>query len=186
MPHIATPNNTRPPVITPRCAGADPTEQIETRAKQAKAKLSILSMGQGQEVAARRLVSTAALEGRWVLLQNTHLNTQYLAEVWRGWWGEGVGRGPSVGSMAQACGLDGMPCSHSPTFKNLGRVGCEACDRPLQRILLHMGMRRSHLPPQHTLSPYSWPTHPPLPLVPSWSGSLRPIEPTSTPTSGCG
>ncbi|KAL6769277.1 DHC15 [Auxenochlorella protothecoides x Auxenochlorella symbiontica] len=71
------------PIICLLSPGADPTEQIETRAKQAKAKLSILSMGQGQEVAARRLVSTAALEGRWVLLQNTHLNTQYLAELER-------------------------------------------------------------------------------------------------------
>lgn len=41
-------------------------------------------MGQGQQVAARSHVVAAAAEGRWVLLQNTHLNIGYLEEVCMG------------------------------------------------------------------------------------------------------
>ncbi len=40
-----------------------------------------MSMGQGQEVIARRHMATAAAEGCWVLLQNAHLGMGYLAEV---------------------------------------------------------------------------------------------------------
>lgn len=38
-------------------------------------------MGQGQEAVARKLVASAAVEGHWVLLQNTHLGLQYLSEL---------------------------------------------------------------------------------------------------------
>jgi hypothetical protein len=42
-----------------------------------------VSMGQGQEIIARRLLASAVAEGQWLLLQNTHLSLAYLAEV--GW-----------------------------------------------------------------------------------------------------
>lgn len=35
----------------------------------------------GQEIIARKYMATAAVEGHWVLLQNTHLGLSYLAEV---------------------------------------------------------------------------------------------------------
>lgn len=38
-------------------------------------------MGQGQEIIARKYMATAAQEGQWVLLQNTHLGLSYLTEV---------------------------------------------------------------------------------------------------------
>ena len=62
-------------------AGADPTKLIEDLAKRKKIKTLGVSMGQGQEVIARRHVATAAAEGCWVLLQNAHLGLGYLAEV---------------------------------------------------------------------------------------------------------
>jgi hypothetical protein len=67
----------------PRRAGADPTKLIEDLAKRKKIRTLGVSLGQGQEVAARRHVAAAAAEGAWVLLQNAHLGLGYLQEV--GW-----------------------------------------------------------------------------------------------------
>ncbi|KAI3432720.1 hypothetical protein D9Q98_004263 [Chlorella vulgaris] len=69
------------PVICLLSPGADPTKLIEDLAKRKKVKTLGVSLGQGQEVVARRHVATAAAEGCWVLLQNAHLGLGYLAEV---------------------------------------------------------------------------------------------------------
>lgn len=65
-------------------AGADPTKLIEDLAKRKKIKTLGVSMGQGQEVIARKYLATALVEGQWVLLQNTHLGLVYLSEVGAG------------------------------------------------------------------------------------------------------
>lgn len=65
----------------PTAVGSDPTKLIEDLAKRKKVKTLGVSMGQGQEVIARKLLATAAAEGQWVLLQNTHLGLGYLSEV---------------------------------------------------------------------------------------------------------
>lgn len=62
-------------------AGADPTKLIEDLAKRSKVKTLGVSMGQGQEVIARKLLAQATVEGQWVLLQNTHLGLGFLSEV---------------------------------------------------------------------------------------------------------
>lgn len=64
-------------------AGADPTKSIEELSKRKKIKCHSISMGQGQEVVARRLVASAAADGNWVLVQNAHLGLHYLAELER-------------------------------------------------------------------------------------------------------
>eukprot|EP00898_Chlorokybus_atmophyticus_P005691 jgi/Chlat1/6122/Chrsp409S05665 len=69
------------PLICLLSAGADPTKLIEDLAKRKKVKVLGVSMGQGQEVIARKYMATATQEGNWVLLQNTHLGLGYLAEV---------------------------------------------------------------------------------------------------------
>eukprot|EP01043_Picozoa_sp_COSAG02_P032009 COSAG02_NODE_2120_length_9782_cov_1.807085_2_plen_2245_part_00 len=61
--------------------GADPTAMIEDLAKKNKKKTPSVSMGQGQEVIARRLVSTGMLTGDWCILQNCHLGLGYLSEL---------------------------------------------------------------------------------------------------------
>lgn len=63
------------------CAGADPTKLIEDLAKRNKVRTLGVSMGQGQEVIARKLLAQATVEGQWVLLQNTHLGLSFLSEV---------------------------------------------------------------------------------------------------------
>ena len=67
-------------------AGADPTKLMEDLAKRKKVKTLGVSMGQGQEIIARRLLAIATAEGQWLLLQNTHLGLGYLAEVCNLYW----------------------------------------------------------------------------------------------------
>lgn len=69
------------PLICLLSPGSDPTKLIEDLAKRKKIKTLGVSMGQGQEVIARKYMVTATAEGQWVLLQNTHLGLGYLTEV---------------------------------------------------------------------------------------------------------
>jgi dynein heavy chain len=69
------------PVICLLSPGADPTKLIEELAKRKKIKMMGVSMGQGQEIIARKYLTTATTEGQWVLLQNTHLGLSYLTEI---------------------------------------------------------------------------------------------------------
>ena len=54
---------------------------IEDLAKKQKKKTPSVSMGQGQEVIARKLVSTGVVTGEWCILQNCHLGMGYLFEL---------------------------------------------------------------------------------------------------------
>jgi len=69
------------PIVCLLSPGADPTKSIEEMAKKRKTKCASVSMGQGQEVVARKLVVNAAREGHWVLIQNAHLSVPYLSEL---------------------------------------------------------------------------------------------------------
>jgi dynein heavy chain len=46
-----------------------------------KCSLQRYTMGQGQEIIARKYMTQASTEGQWVLLQNTHLGLSYLTEI---------------------------------------------------------------------------------------------------------
>ena len=61
--------------------GADPTLLIEQLARRMQVDLRFISMGQGQEVHARRFIKQAMQEGSWVLLQNCHLCLDYVNEL---------------------------------------------------------------------------------------------------------
>ncbi|GBG77441.1 hypothetical protein CBR_g23890 [Chara braunii] len=74
-------SDNKTPIICILSPGADPTKQIEDFAKKKKFKVLGVSMGQGQEIIARKYMATAVQEGNWVLLQNTHLGLGYLSEV---------------------------------------------------------------------------------------------------------
>lgn len=61
--------------------GSDPTPLIESLAKRLGITCRAISMGQGQEVHARKLLSTSMGQGGWVLLQNCHLGLAYMGEL---------------------------------------------------------------------------------------------------------
>lgn len=62
--------------------GADPTLLIEQLAKRLQTDFNFISMGQGQEVHARRYIAEAMRNGSWVLLQNCHLCLDYVADLY--------------------------------------------------------------------------------------------------------
>ncbi|XP_072395911.1 dynein axonemal heavy chain 8 [Diabrotica undecimpunctata] len=69
------------PIICFLSIGSDPTPYIEQLAKRLELKVKSISMGQGQEVHARKLMTLAQAEGFWALLQNCHLSLDYMNEV---------------------------------------------------------------------------------------------------------
>uniref|UniRef100_A0A1I8FY30 Dynein heavy chain 5, axonemal n=1 Tax=Macrostomum lignano TaxID=282301 RepID=A0A1I8FY30_9PLAT len=71
----------RTPMVGLLSMGSDPTTSIELLAKKHKKECKAISMGQGQEIHARRLMSNSLQNGGWVLLQNCHLSLDYLMEV---------------------------------------------------------------------------------------------------------
>ncbi|CAK8682400.1 unnamed protein product [Clavelina lepadiformis] len=71
----------RVPMICLLSQGSDPTDQISSLAKKKQVECRAISMGQGQEVHARRLVSTMMQVGGWALLQNCHLGLDFMDEL---------------------------------------------------------------------------------------------------------
>ncbi len=69
------------PIITLLSQGSDPTAAILELAKRKKKAVRTISMGQGQEPAARKLIATGANQGSWVMLQNCHLGLKFMSEV---------------------------------------------------------------------------------------------------------
>ncbi|KAG5316099.1 DYH5 protein, partial [Acromyrmex insinuator] len=74
-------SETRTPLICLLSIGSDPSPQITALAKQKTISLNSVSMGQGQELHARRMISEAMSTGGWVLLQNIHLSLPFCTEV---------------------------------------------------------------------------------------------------------
>ncbi|XP_055849438.1 dynein axonemal heavy chain 8 [Episyrphus balteatus] len=69
------------PIICFLSMGSDPSPNIEALAKKNEVKCFSISMGQGQEIHARKLIATCLEEGGWVLLQNCHLGLDYMNEL---------------------------------------------------------------------------------------------------------
>ncbi|XP_076166225.1 dynein heavy chain 8, axonemal kl-3 [Ptiloglossa arizonensis] len=69
------------PMICFLSMGSDPTPSIEQLAKRLEIVCKSISMGQGQEVHARKLLQSAKTEGFWVLCQNCHLGLEYMEEI---------------------------------------------------------------------------------------------------------
>jgi len=74
----------RVPIIALLSMGSDPTNAISDLAKKRKRQVLMISLGQGQEPAARKLLNSAIASGDWVVLQNCHLGLGFMNEV-EGW-----------------------------------------------------------------------------------------------------
>lgn len=69
------------PLVCFLSMGSDPTPNIELLAKRNETKVHAISMGQGQEIHARKLIGSSLEDGTWVLLQNCHLGIDYMNEL---------------------------------------------------------------------------------------------------------
>ncbi|KAF5272453.1 hypothetical protein FQR65_LT04921 [Abscondita terminalis] len=69
------------PLICFLTTGADPTPNIEQLSKRLENYTQCMSMGQGQEVHARKMISEAMTNGFFALLQNCHLGLDYMSEI---------------------------------------------------------------------------------------------------------
>ncbi|XP_056155233.1 dynein axonemal heavy chain 5 [Lampris incognitus] len=74
-------SDSRTPMVCLLSMGSDPTENIERLAKNKGVPCRSISMGQGQEVHARRLLAHSMSDGGWLLLQNCHLGLDFLDEL---------------------------------------------------------------------------------------------------------
>ncbi|XP_074204733.1 dynein axonemal heavy chain 8 isoform X2 [Camelus bactrianus] len=74
-------SDTRTPLICLLSMGSDPTIQIDALAKKLKLECRTISMGQGQEIHARKLIQMSMQQGGWVLLQNCHLGLEFMEEL---------------------------------------------------------------------------------------------------------
>ena len=68
------------PMICFLSMGSDPSVQIELLSKKLLIDCHAVSMGQGQEIHARKLLSQAYTKGTWALLQNCHLSLEFCDE----------------------------------------------------------------------------------------------------------
>lgn len=69
------------PFIFVLSPGVDPAEGLQRFAEQHNMPLKSLSLGQGQDVAARNMISQARKDGEWVFLANCHLMIKWMPEL---------------------------------------------------------------------------------------------------------
>ena len=126
----------RTPILFILSQGADPTALLQRFARERKAALSMLSLGQGQGEVAAALLANAMAKGEWLLLCNLHLGKSWLptldelldklgdADDGTAGGGGGGGGGAAAGGAAGGGGVSGSSSAVSPP-----------------RVMLHPGFR---------------------------------------------
>ncbi|CAF0971632.1 unnamed protein product [Didymodactylos carnosus] len=70
------------PLLGLLSSGADPTSNIQALAKKKGLETFVVSMGQGQEILARRVLQQSIANGGWAIFQNCHLGLEYMEEFY--------------------------------------------------------------------------------------------------------
>ena len=78
---LAEEADSQTPLVCLLSTGSDPASQIETIARNRMQEYRQISMGQGQEDLARRMLAESLLNGYWLMLQNCHLCVEFCSEV---------------------------------------------------------------------------------------------------------
>ena len=81
LENIAEEADFQTPIICLLSTGSDPCNQIDTIARNRMQGYRQISMGQGQEGLARKLITESILNGYWLMLQNCHLSLDFCEEV---------------------------------------------------------------------------------------------------------
>nr|XP_042899545.1 dynein axonemal heavy chain 5 [Parasteatoda tepidariorum] len=74
-------SDSRTPLVCLLSTSGDPSMQVHFFAKKNELEYNAVSMGQGQEVPARRILNKMCKTGGWVMLQNCHLSLDFIQEV---------------------------------------------------------------------------------------------------------
>ncbi|XP_035233743.1 dynein heavy chain 5, axonemal-like, partial [Stegodyphus dumicola] len=74
-------SDNKTPLICLLSTSGDPSLQIEILARKKGLEFGSVSMGQGQEVHARRILTKMINNGGWVMLQNCHLSLDFCQEI---------------------------------------------------------------------------------------------------------
>ncbi|XP_073529664.1 dynein axonemal heavy chain 8-like [Phyllobates terribilis] len=74
-------SDTHTPLICLLSSGTDPTNQIDALGRNLRLGCKAISMGPGQAVHARRALQMSMQQGGWVLLQNCHLDLDFMDEL---------------------------------------------------------------------------------------------------------
>jgi len=69
------------PTILMLTPGADPTAVLQDLAQRKGLEISMVSMGEGQEVYATKAIEQSMQHGGWALLQNCHLGLGYMSDL---------------------------------------------------------------------------------------------------------
>ena len=69
------------PVLYLLAPGSDPTGSIDELARKRKIPTAKVSMGEEQEIIAKKHIDDAMRDGFWVILNNCHLSLEFMAEM---------------------------------------------------------------------------------------------------------
>lgn len=69
------------PVLFLLAPGSDPTNTIDELARKKRIPTQKVSMGEEQEIIAKKNIDDAMRDGFWVILNNCHLSLEFMAEM---------------------------------------------------------------------------------------------------------